>query len=98
MHTSKIFCPDDHTSSKTCQKLCDETYFVHVHLFVLLLMFKYSFNAQIWNMFCHSPFEFDNTCMLYQCDVINVKHLGLVSGLRDVKVLFHFVKKSSDIF
>jgi hypothetical protein len=39
---------------KTWQKLiiCDETYFVHVHLLVLLLKFKYSINAQIWNMFC----------------------------------------------
>jgi len=37
MHINKIFCPDDdQTSSKTCQKLCDETYFVHVHLFILL--------------------------------------------------------------
>ena len=85
---------------KTCQKLIifDETYFVHVRLLVLLLKFKYSFNAQIWNMFCHSPFEFDNSCVLYQCDAINIKHLVLVSGLRDVKVLYHFVKKSSDLF
>ena len=60
--------------------------------------FKYSFNDQIWNMFCDSPFEFDNSCMLYQCDAINIKHLVLVSGFRDVKVLYHFVKKSSVIF
>ena len=52
---------------KTCQKLiiCDETYFVRVHLLVLLLKFKYSCNAEIWNMFCHSPVEFDNSCVLY---------------------------------
>jgi len=85
---------------KTCQKLiiCDETYFAHLHLWVLLLKFKYSFNSQIWNMFCHSTFEFDNSYVLYQCDAINIKHLVHVSGLRDVKVLFQFVKKSSDIF
>jgi len=85
---------------QTCQKsiICDEKYFVHVHLLVLLLKLKYSFNSQIWNMFCHSTFEFDNSYMLYQCDAINIKRLVLVSGLRDVKVFFYFVKKSSDIF
>jgi hypothetical protein len=49
-------------------------------------------------MLCHNPSEFDNSCVLYQSDAINIKHLVLVSGLRGVKVLHHFVKKSSDIF
>jgi hypothetical protein len=37
--------------SKTCWSLimCDKTYFIHMHLLVLLHMFKYSFNAWIWN-------------------------------------------------
>jgi hypothetical protein len=85
---------------KTCQELIiyDETCFVHVHLLVLLLKFKNSCSAQIWNMFCHIPFLSDNSCVLYRCDVINIKQLVFVSGLRDVKVLYHFVKKSSDIF
>ena len=69
-----------------------------MHLLVLLLKFNCSVNAQIWYMFCHSTFKSDNSHVLYQCDAINIKHLVLVSGLRDVKVLYHLVKKSSDIF
>jgi len=34
-----------------CQlKICDKMYFIHVHLLVLLYKFKYSFNAQMWNI------------------------------------------------
>ena len=37
---------------ETCWKLiiCDKTYFIHVHWLVLLHIFKYSFNAWIWNI------------------------------------------------